>query len=108
MREVIIKGLQKHGFVVNGYDTAKSFLPEFKVGLFDVIIFETYKTGGLDLFRHIKRIDPKQKFMYLTAFEIYYDEFKKLFPDVDCPFLRNPISLKSLVNEINKILSIAT
>src|SRR5687768_10012796 len=58
MREVIIKELQKHSFVVNGYDSAKSFLPVFKVGLFDVIIFDTWRTGGFDLFRHIKRIDP--------------------------------------------------
>jgi two-component system catabolic regulation response regulator CreB/two-component system response regulator ChvI len=106
LRAVLAKGLQKHGFEVHSYDSAKSFLPDYKVGLFDLIIFDTFRTGAWDLLRHMKRIDPKQKFMWLTAFEIYYEEFKKMFPDVDCAFVRKPVSIKMLVSEINKTLGI--
>jgi len=37
LRSVITGTLQRHGFAVSVYETSKSFLPDFEVGLFDLI-----------------------------------------------------------------------
>src|SRR3546814_699776 len=55
------------------------------------------------LFRsEIKKKNDTTKICFFTAFEVYYDEFKKVFPklDVKC-FIRKPISIADLVSHIN-------
>jgi two-component system, OmpR family, response regulator ChvI len=36
--------------------------------------------SGFELYDKIKNIDEKVKVCFITAFEEYYDEFKKQFP----------------------------
>jgi two-component SAPR family response regulator len=36
--------------------------------------------NGFELYNKIKEIDDKVKVCFITAFEGYYNEFKKLFP----------------------------
>jgi two-component system catabolic regulation response regulator CreB/two-component system response regulator ChvI len=39
---------------------------------------------------------------FLTAFEIYYDEFRKMFPTIDVrAFVRKPVSISTLVSQVN-------
>ncbi|HEU5220509.1 MAG TPA: response regulator, partial [Candidatus Nitrosotalea sp.] len=64
------------------------------------------KMNGFELYREIKKKnDSKAKICFFTAFEVYYDEFRKMFPslEVKC-FIRKPITISDLVTHINSEL----
>jgi two-component SAPR family response regulator len=59
---------------------------------------------GLELYERLKNIDPYIKACFLTAGEMYHEEFRKvghcsLNEDL---FLQKPISTDDLIMEINK------
>ncbi len=59
------------------------------------------KLNGFDLYRELKKKDGSVKVCFLTAFEIYYEEFRKLFPTIDVrAFIRKPVGISSLVNQV--------
>jgi two-component SAPR family response regulator len=63
--------------------------------------------NGFELYRQIKKIDDKVKVCFLTASEMYYEEFRKeLFPALDknC-YIQKPIQNETLIKRLNEILS---
>lgn len=59
------------------------------------------KLSGFDLYRELKKKDDSVKVCFLTAFEIYYEEFRKMFPTIDVKaFIRKPVGISSLVNQV--------
>ena len=65
------------------------------------------KMDGFQLYHEIKKKDGNTKICFLTSFEMYYDEFKKVFPasDVKC-LIRKPITLEDLISHIKSELNI--
>ena len=60
------------------------------------------RINGFDLYRQVKKRDTGVKVCFLTAFQIYYEEFRKMFPTIDAKaFIRKPVSISNLVNQIN-------
>jgi DNA-binding response OmpR family regulator len=60
------------------------------------------RINGFDLYRQLKKRDSGVKVCFLTAFQIYYEEFRMLFPKIDVKaFIRKPVSISNLVNQIN-------
>ncbi|MDP8903369.1 MAG: response regulator [Thermoproteota archaeon] len=60
------------------------------------------RINGFDLYRQVKKRDTGVKVCFLTAFQIYYKEFRKMFPTIDVKaFIRKPVSISNLVNQIN-------
>jgi len=61
---------------------------------------------GLNYMKKLKT-DQKPKVCFITAFEVYYQALKELFPkdDVDC-FLSKPISLDELVKTVKSELGL--
>jgi two-component system catabolic regulation response regulator CreB/two-component system response regulator ChvI len=49
----------------------------------------------------LHQLDEKAKICFITAYEIYYDEFKRMFPKVkvEC-FIRKPVSIDNLARLI--------
>jgi two-component system response regulator ChvI len=41
---------------------------------------------GFELYREIRKLDSEIKVAFLTAFEVYREEFRMMFPDVDVRF----------------------
>src|SRR5881628_3076797 len=73
----------------------------------DLIIIDIRmpKINGFDLYRELKKRDGGIKVCFLTAFEIYYEEFKKMFPAIDVrAFIRKPVSISSLVSQVNSTI----
>jgi hypothetical protein len=68
-------------------------LPDFKAGLFDLIIsnLRLHKMVGPELYREIKRIDPKRECMFLPAFEVNHEDLKRVV--ILCPFFKLPIPI---------------
>jgi DNA-binding response OmpR family regulator len=64
------------------------------------------KMDGFELYHEIKKKDSNAKVCFLTASELYYEEFrKKEYYALDRDmFIRKPIENEELVKEINKII----
>ena len=62
---------------------------------------------GFKLYDEIKKIDRKAKVCFLTASELYYQEFRKREYDaIDKNlFIRKPIENEELLKEVNRIIS---
>ncbi|HXG07881.1 MAG TPA: response regulator [Nitrososphaera sp.] len=104
---VLKRGLEHHGFSVDVFNDPYAALVSFKLGYYDLMIIDIRmpKLNGFDLYRELKKKDPNVKVCFLTAFEIYYDEFRKMFPNIDVrAFIRKPISISSLVSQLNATL----
>jgi DNA-binding response OmpR family regulator len=99
-------GLASHGFTIDAYNDPREALATYQAGKYGLIIIDIRMPGmnGFDLFREIKKIDGKAKVCFLTAFDMYAGEFKKLFPNMKVEgFLTKPISISRLTSEIKKI-----
>jgi DNA-binding response OmpR family regulator len=94
---------QQEGFDVITYNDPEQALSKFKENWFDLLLLDIRmpKMSGFELYRRLNKIDSKPKVCFITAFDIYYDEFKKVFPslEVKC-FLRKPISISDLVEQV--------
>lgn len=96
-------GLQKKGFSVDAYSDPQLALDNYKPNVYDLLIIDIRmpKLNGFELVRSIKKKDGNALVWFLTAFEMYYDEFKKIFPDLDVKsFIRKPISASELASKI--------
>ena len=102
------RGLERNGFQVDAYIDPEKALSEFKPGIYDLLLVDIRmpKLNGFELYREIKKRNDHAKVCFFTAFEVYYDEFKKVFPtlDVKC-FIRKPITISDLVVHINAELN---
>lgn len=97
-------GLEKHGFVVESFTEPLKALEYYqKEGQFDLALLDVRMTpiNGFELYRRLLDIDKKLRVCFITAFEIYSDEFKRMFPKikVDC-FVNKPIGIDKLVKLI--------
>jgi CheY-like chemotaxis protein len=64
------------------------------------------KMDGFELYDEIKKKDRKTKVCFLTASELYYEEFrKKEYCALDRDlFIRKPIDNEELLKEVSKIM----
>jgi CheY-like chemotaxis protein len=64
------------------------------------------KMDGFELYDEIKKKDHKAKVCFLTASELYYEEFrKKEYCALDRDlFIRKPIDNEELLREVSKIM----
>jgi len=99
------KGLALHGFAVDAFNDPAEALKSFRPGSCDFLITDIRmpKMTGFELYREIRKLDPKIKVGFLTAFEIDHEEFKRLFPtlNVVC-FIQKPTTIENLVSTIRK------
>ena len=96
-----------HDFAVDTFNDPQAVLATFQPSYYDLMIIDIRmpRMNGFDLYRELKKRDSGVRVCFLTAFEIYYEEFKKLFPTIDAKaFIRKPISISNLVNQINAII----
>jgi DNA-binding response OmpR family regulator len=100
--------LEYHGFMVDTFNDPQEALSNYKPGFYDLIILDIKmpKMDGFELYDEIKKKDHKAKVCFLTASELYYEEFrKKEYCALDRNlFIRKPISNKELLREVSKIM----
>jgi CheY-like chemotaxis protein len=104
--------LKEEGFKVDSFTDPKLALSNFKANLYDLVVLDITMPGmnGFQLYREIKKIDLKVKICFLTASELYYEDYRRkeeagevAVLDKDL-FLLKPLSNKDLVQQINKIM----
>ena len=102
---VIKKGLEQTGkYTVDTFNHPKDALASFKAGVYDLLIIDIKMPGmtGFQLYKELIRIDSRPKICFITAFEMYYDEFRQLFPSLDIKcFIRKPVSIADLTREVD-------
>jgi DNA-binding response OmpR family regulator len=106
--KVLQEGLQGEGFVVDISSKPLKVLENYKPGLYDLLLLDIRMPlmNGFELYRNIRKIDRKVKVCFITAFEIYFDEFRRVFPkiDVSC-FVRKPITINQLARIVREELA---
>ncbi len=104
---VLKRGLEHNGFAADVFNDPQAVLASFTPGSYDLMIIDIRmpKINGFDLYRELKKRDSNVKVCFLTAFEIYYEEFRKMFPTIDVrAFIRKPISISNLVSQVNSTI----
>ena len=100
--------LEHYGFEVNTFNDPKEALSNYKPGYYDLVILDIKmpKMDGFELYHEIKKKDANAKVCFLTASELYYEEFrKKEYSALDKDlFIRKPIDNDELVSEIQKMI----
>ncbi len=108
LTQVSTMALEYHGFKVDSFNDPQEALSKFKPGLYDLIILDIKmpKMDGFELYHEIKKKDNNAKVCFLTASELYYEEFrKKEYCALDRNlFIQKPIDNEDLVKEIDKML----
>jgi DNA-binding response OmpR family regulator len=100
--------LEYHGFKVDTFNDPKEALSNYKPGYYDLVILDIKmpKMDGFQLYDEIKKKDHKAKVCFLTASELYYQEFREREYDVinKNMFIRKPIENEELLKEVNRII----
>jgi two-component system, OmpR family, response regulator ChvI len=100
----IKNGLQRKGFEVDTYNDPTDALSNFKPDTYDLLLIDIRmpKMNGFELYREVKKKSSDVRICFFTAFEVYYDEFRKMFPNLEVKcFIRKPITINDLVTHIN-------
>ena len=100
--------LEHYGFEVDTFNDPQEALSKFKPGLYDLVILDIKmpKMDGFELYHKIKKKDNNANICFLTASELYYEEFrKKEYYALDkSMFIRKPIDNEELVKEVHKMI----
>ncbi|MDQ6667412.1 MAG: response regulator [Thermoproteota archaeon] len=101
--------LEDGGYEVDCFTEPVLALKNFKAGFYDLVILDIKmpEMDGFELHRQLKNIDNTVKICFLTASEMYYEEFRKEdFCELDKDlFLRKPIKNEELIKEIDRIIN---
>jgi DNA-binding response OmpR family regulator len=103
------KVLEINGFVVDSYTDPTLALSNFKPGLYDLLLLDIRmpEISGLDLCQKMKEIDSNVKICFLTASELFYEEYRRLdaYPSLDkAYFIQKPCRSEDLINQLKEIL----
>jgi DNA-binding response OmpR family regulator len=97
-------GLERHDFKVDVFNDPRKALAQFKSNLYDMVFLDIRmpQMNGFELYRELRASDKDVPIAFLTAFEVYQDEFQKMFPDMKVDrLLRKPIGISEIVEYVN-------
>jgi DNA-binding response OmpR family regulator len=100
--------LEDAGFIVHPYNDPLIALSEFKPGYYDLIIVDIKMPSmdGFTLYDELKKEDNKAKICFLTASEMYYEEFRKVKQSLGKDlFIRKPLTTEELIERITALIS---
>ena len=102
--------LKRAGYDVNTFDNPFIAIDKLKPAVYGLIILDVKmpQMDGFELYREIKKVDRKAKICFLTASELYYENFRKeKFAPLDKElFIIKPISNAELLKKIDFILKV--
>ena len=107
---VLKKGLENYGFEADAFDNPGSALMNFRPGLYDLVITDVRmpEMNGFELYREIRKKDAKVKVCFLTASEMYDEEFKKTVPIEAACLIEKPVSISELLEIVKRELQRGT
>ena len=102
--------LEENGFVVDSFDNPVVALNNFKPGLYDLVLLDIKMPDmdGFKLYKEMKKIDNKFKVCFLTASEMFYEQYRpahSVITGENHPVIQKPIKNEELIEQINEILA---
>ena len=101
-------GLQLQGFKVDVFNEPLKALSNYSVGTYNLLILDIKmpKMNGFELYRVIRKLDKGVIICFWTAFEVCYEELRRMFPAMDERyFIRKPIAMDELIDRIQNVIS---
>jgi DNA-binding response OmpR family regulator len=100
------EALEDAGFDVDVFNDSIHALENFRPGFYDLVILDILmpKMDGFDLYKELKKLDPRINACFLTASEQYREDQREV-KDRDLSqdlFIQNPISLEDLKRQIKE------
>lgn len=96
---VLKQGLENAGYRVDAFNDPEEALSHFKPDYYDIMLLDIRmpRINGFQLYREIRKKDGRADVCFMTAFDVYKNEFEKMFPsyDVKC-FIKKPVRIKDL------------
>lgn len=107
--EILKKVLEKNGFGADTFSDPLLALENFRPRSYDLLLLDIKmpEMDGFRLYQEMKKVDSSVKICFLTASEMYYEQFRKEegFDELNKDlFLRKPIENEELIKEIKRIL----
>jgi two-component system, OmpR family, response regulator ChvI len=102
-------GLENEGFEVDVFNDPTTALACFKANSYSLLLLDVKmpKMNGFELYRELEKLDGEVKVCFITAFEVYYEALKEIFPDLEIGcFIRKPVGITELVKRIRTELSL--
>ncbi len=104
--------LEDSRFKVDTFNDPISALDNYQINYYDLVILDIKmpKMDGFQLYVKIREKDPKVKICFLTAGELYYEEFRKTCSELDktigedC-FIQKPINAEDLIKYLTRIMN---
>jgi two-component SAPR family response regulator len=95
--------------VVESYNDPTLALSNFKLGLYDLVLLDIRMPtmNGFELHQKIREIESDVKICFLTASELFYEEYRRLdaYPRLNKEhFIQKPIRTEELIRQLNEIL----
>ncbi len=105
--QVLKRGLEQEGFLVDTYNDPRKALEEYEPGRYALLLIDIRMPNmdGFQMYKEIMKKDTRVRVCFITAFEIYFDEFRRVFPKirVSC-FIPKPVTIDQLVKAIREEL----
>ena len=72
-------GLEDAGFDVDTFNDPSLALKSFKPNFYDLVLIDIVMPNmdGFELYEQLRELDPDMKACFLTASEMYHEEFRK-------------------------------
>ena len=101
--------LENNEFRVHAYTDPTVALSNFKAGLYELLLLDIRmpEMNGLELYQKMKQIDNNVKVCFLTASELFYDEYRKLEEHAwldKAYFIQKPFKTEEMVDQIKAIV----
>ena len=98
--------LEDNGFEVDAYTNPLLALQNFKRGIYDLLLLDVKmpQMGGFELCQKIKQIDNKVKVCFVTASELFYEEFRENHTIDEKYFILKPMKNEEMIERINRII----
>jgi CheY-like chemotaxis protein len=105
--------LKNYGYSIYSFNDSMLALNSYKSNFYDLVILDIKmpKMDGFELYNKIKERDPEVKICFLTASELFYEEFRKTRYMLgekfgEEYFIQKPIKTEELVQKMNVLMNI--